>query len=1303
MEAFQQITLPRRVTRIYSDTKKSITHVVESHARERDPRFSGLYVSLGIQKDRLFAWGLEWADSNTTEGKDIDASLDRAGISDLVESIMGTINKLLAEAEHLRNPDTHPTPGAFPLSPSEDLEPMEMDITRRCAARLDQITSTITTSIDTLCDLSRVRQTPSSRTPQPTPFMPASSETLTSDSSSGLSSTTLPPSKAFSRNDITAPSNATMPLESDEINISRLRMAEQIKVADAPPSYESVAAGTGTRIMAQMGLQEVIVEFSPNPRIVWTISQFPSYRRYQELVTALRPPVGSSRNPYTGTLRLLGWFADRSTSRYGFIYELPRMAYTSSSSLISTARMSTSHTLLSFLQYGADLESSNMPALEDRFRLALNLASSVALLHRKGILHRNLNSTGVLFFMKDVCQSENRKIWKEGIIRRPYVVAFDDCAEDSPTTDRSSVLTDIYRHPYIESGQRTLAQASHDIYSLGLILLEIGLWMPLHRLWKARYTRLDFKDRIESIYVNRLMAKCGSTYMRVVEYCLKAADANYTSYPSMQPHQQHSSQASASLEPNHQRFLEKIIWPLGRCCIMDDNEEPSFAPLEDSRLASHVSYPVVPEEVDVAKEPDKSGEVDISERSANVQQSASDMSVVSGDRLLVIKASQSVDKSAGTPDSNPSKHSGDSDQPTDVVPHNLIQTAEEEPFSGKNAATQGTHHAGMSLANSGPRNRERRRCLVQRSEVPVEHRKYWETTMLPPLRKILQRVIDRWEAYSIDVLMIGESIETAKPTIYMMCDSTHKARKALQYVNRDRRLFDIKVVKGQIERSKARKKRKLPKAKAITTTNSENSANPLHQTYQPKPGCGASIGAYIRGQHLPPVSFGGTILVNDQPFAMSVHHMLEYDELEMGLEDPPELGRSMAFREDFTPDWSRGSLFDEDVYALSEDDDDGYQSSFSDLSEAGDWFGGGEESFEEEYDIGNTPGFSPGTADDIFITQPAIDDVAEGFFPNPHDVNEEHLLSHKLGYLHASSGIKRIFYAGIPHEIDWALIKVDDGRSEPQNVVRGGASFSKSGASMEKKDGRNATVEPASYPQSPKKAEELGGIKVHALGRTSGLQGGMILPAMSLVKMPGRVTDSLSWTVIGGFGNGGDSGAWVIDNATNHTCAHVLAWSERNGAAYISPMDIMLDDIAQTLGAKVSFPISPAVTPVTQDQNPEDPGYFRPVPTLAHGEADESAVRSSPDDILTAPPRVSMGGLVSSLPAPSVEPAASSPTPQVTRNKMGLTGRRRTANSLPSSSAVEALTAASTSKRFSSPPPSRVNRRSYGSSQALMC
>lgn len=47
--------------------------------------------------------------------------------------------------------------------------------------------------------------------------------------------------------------------------------------------------------------------------------------------------------------------------------------------------------------------------------------------------------------------------------------------------------------------------------------------------------------------------------------------------------------------------------------------------------------------------------------------------------------------------------------------------------------------------------------------------------------------------------------------------------------------------------------------------------NPWHQQ---RPLCGASIGAF-NGQHLPPVSYGGVILVDDEPLGMSVHHLLD--------------------------------------------------------------------------------------------------------------------------------------------------------------------------------------------------------------------------------------------------------------------------------------------------------------------------------------------------------------------------------------------------------------------------------------------
>lgn len=70
---------------------------------------------------------------------------------------------------------------------------------------------------------------------------------------------------------------------------------------------------------------------------------------------------------------------------------------------------------------------------------------------------------------------------------------------------------------------------------------------------------------------------------------------------------------------------------------------------------------------------------------------------------------------------------------------------------------------------------------------------------------------------------------------------------------------------------------------------------------------------------------------------------------------------------------------------------------------------------------------------------------------------------------------------------------------------------------------------------------------------------------MSFVKIYGRRTFSNSWTVIGDFGIGGDSGAWVIDGTSGRVCGHVLA--ERNGLTYICPMQILLEDIKRTLEA----------------------------------------------------------------------------------------------------------------------------------------
>lgn len=63
---------------------------------------------------------------------------------------------------------------------------------------------------------------------------------------------------------------------------------------------------------------------------------------------------------------------------------------------------------------------------------------------------------------------------------------------------------------------------------------------------------------------------------------------------------------------------------------------------------------------------------------------------------------------------------------------------------------------------------------------------------------------------------------------------------------------------------------------------------------------------------------------------------------------------------------------------------------------------------------------------------------------------------------------------------------------------------------------------------------------------------------------------------------GGDSGAWVIDNATGYVCGHVLAYSSKSNVAYIAPMEVLLKDMATTLGAEICLPV-PHTSSVASD------------------------------------------------------------------------------------------------------------------------
>ncbi|KAL8786382.1 MAG: hypothetical protein Q9213_002798 [Squamulea squamosa] len=1123
MEVFRQSLIPGRVSQLYADTKRSYEHMIQNNVLHASQTV--VHTKLRIQKDRLIAWGLEWADANTTQGDDIDDSLDRAGISDLVSSIMSSIQDLLERADGIHPHRTISFPGAFPEDKPALTARNNAQWTPHDLATLSDIVKDLTASIDTLCDLSRSRQALN----KPRNTKPVNLEV----------SEPAPRQKG-----VTTPERASL-IHVTRIDEALLQIPDDDMVAapasSLPPSYETVAAGSEDRILAYMtstnkfadkstrAAMPVLLEYIPVIDVVSTGQHQSPAERYNDLLQ-VEPTILTGLGPtYLGTLKLLGWVQDSRRARNALVYVVPLPRLEGHFGRSTNIKPST---LLSFLHHAADTDSTNMPSLEDRFRLAFNLTSSLLHLHAKGLLHRNINSRNVVFFTNDTGTPSDSKPWKNGSIRRPFLTSFDQCSEDVYEEIEEPFISNIYRHPHIERGQRSLFKPSYDYYSLGLLLLEVGLWMPISKLWKTRYTRANFKTRLQTIYARKLEGKCGTNYMNVVDFCLTVGD------------QQQPDKFKSTFTASQNIMYWKAFKILEKCCM-----------------------------IDVA------GEID--------------------EDLYALSAGQpqSFDSPARTPLADDQTTSNQAKpKPKARAPAFDLSTAHLD-FKSKAVTPTIDLSTAHAEQPSPPAANNTCKCKVWSHDIPAAFATHWQQSLEPKLNRMFSKIIDRWESYSIELLMAGETAELARPTIYMVCASVEKARKVLQYVNQDQGLFDIKVSRGSILRSKAGKnKRKRGKGKRGPSSGQTNLKDRDQERdqikrfshYQERPVCGASIGAYLDEQHLPPVSFGGTVLVNGEPYGMSVHHMLENDDIDYGLDDfdgEDPLQRSMApkgldsrhlnedtryveenapYLEDVAPpQWTSEPPEALYPFEISDSEDEGYLSDFdpsqwdtpslSDLS---------------DLDMGDTPGIEPGQGETLLVTQPAIDDVDEGFFPNESDIDEDHLASHTLGYIHASSGIKRTRRDHISHEVDWALIKMRSHRSHstPSNTIKNGT--------------RHCHT---ANPRGIIRADSLGGLKVHALGRTSGLQTGTILPTMVMVKMPGRISHSQSWQVAGNFGVGGDSGAWVIDNATGGVCAHVLAWSQRNNTTYVAPMEVLFEDMARTLGTEVELPPGGQTVDVVED------------------------------------------------------------------------------------------------------------------------
>ena len=179
----------------------------------------------------------------------------------------------------------------------------------------------------------------------------------------------------------------------------------------------------------------------------------------------------------------------------------------------------------------------DMPSLTKRITLMRLLAETVERLHAVDWLHKGLRSSNILLFPHARTGEIN--------YADPLISGFDYLRpatdEDMSEIPSDNPAADIYRHPFVRSRNncedgagRESYKKSFDLYSLGIVLLEIEYWKTVDSILgihlddaSPRQTRCVQKRLLidEPRHLKWVKSHVGDTVEGMVRACLSRPEA----------------------------------------------------------------------------------------------------------------------------------------------------------------------------------------------------------------------------------------------------------------------------------------------------------------------------------------------------------------------------------------------------------------------------------------------------------------------------------------------------------------------------------------------------------------------------------------------------------------------------------------------------------------------------------------------------------------------------------------------------------------------------------------------------------
>ena len=154
-------------------------------------------------------------------------------------------------------------------------------------------------------------------------------------------------------------------------------------------------------------------------------------------------------------------YLDQSSNVTGYAFRPPPKT-------LAGQKPTTLHEIL-----GRAKRPQDIPDLGERFKLARALVSTVFEIHNLGWMHKNMNPKNILFWPKIEVETEFD-------LSKPYLVGFDIARLYGPGEMSEKPVSgtgeELYRHPEYKGNDPRGFVPSFDMYSLGIILFEIGMW-----------------------------------------------------------------------------------------------------------------------------------------------------------------------------------------------------------------------------------------------------------------------------------------------------------------------------------------------------------------------------------------------------------------------------------------------------------------------------------------------------------------------------------------------------------------------------------------------------------------------------------------------------------------------------------------------------------------------------------------------------------------------------------------------------------------------------------------------------------